>query len=109
MAASRKRLVNHAAFLVQAGPVATERLAASFEAAADSQRTMPQQCPWFKGAWHPRNTYRFLLFEKRYLLIFQIQDDTVYVDYVVDCRQDYGWIIREEEYVGIASVYIESL
>ena len=34
------------------------------------------------------------LIEKRYMLIFQIVDNTVYADYVVDCRQDYGWLIR---------------
>ena len=28
--------------------------------------------------------------EKRYMLIFKIVEDTVYVDHVVDCRQDYG-------------------
>ena len=41
-----------------------------------------------------RNVYRFILFEKRYMLIFQIVDHTVYADYVVDCRQDYGWLLR---------------
>ena len=30
------------------------------------------------------------LFEKRYMIIFQIVDDIVYADYVVDCRQDYS-------------------
>lgn len=33
-------------------------------------------------------------FEKRYMIIFQIVDDIVYADYVVDCRQDYNWLIR---------------
>lgn len=33
-------------------------------------------------------------FEKRYMIIFQIIDDIVYADYVVDCRQDYNWLIR---------------
>ena len=41
-----------------------------------------------------KNAYRFILFEKRYMLIFQIVDHTVYADHVVDCRQDYGWLIR---------------
>ena len=55
---------------------------------------MPQRCPWLKGEYIPRNVYRFILVEKRYMLIFQIADDVVYADYVVDCRQDYGWLIR---------------
>ena len=55
---------------------------------------MPQRCPWLKGEYIPRNVYRFILFEKRYMLIFQIVDHTVYADYVVDCWQDYGWLLR---------------
>lgn len=50
---------------------------------------MPQRCPWLTGEYIPRNAYRFILFEKRYMIIFQIIDDIVYADYVVDCRQDY--------------------
>ena len=41
----------------------------------------------------PAGKYRKLLMGKRYLLIYQIKEDTVYVDYVVDCRQDYGWLL----------------
>ena len=41
-----------------------------------------------------RDKYRYLLFAEHYMLIYQIQDDTVYTDYVVDCRQNYGWLIR---------------
>lgn len=87
-------LVSHAAFLAQASPEAAERLTAEFEKAAGSLEAMPQRCPWLSGEYIPRNAYRFILFEKRYMLIFQIIDRTVYADYVVDARQDYGWLIR---------------
>lgn len=87
-------LVSHAAFLAQISPEAAERLTAEFENTANSLELMPQICPWLKGEYIPRNAYRFILFEKRYMLIFQIIDDNVYIDYVVDCRQDYGWLIR---------------
>lgn len=87
-------LVSHAAFLAQVSPEAAERLTAEFEKAANSLELMPQRCPWLTGEYIPRNAYRFILFEKRYMIIFQIVDDTVYADYVVDCRQDYGWIIK---------------
>lgn len=87
-------LVSHAAFLAQSSPSAAERLVQEFEEAASSLETMPQRCPWLRGEYIPRNTYRYILFEKRYLLIFQIIDNIVYADYVVDCRQDYGWLIR---------------
>ena len=87
-------LVSHAAFLAQTSPEAAERLTAEFEKTANSLKLMPQRCPWLTGDYIPRHVYRFILFEKRYMVIFQIVDNTVYADYVVDCRQDYGWLIR---------------
>ena len=87
-------LISHAAFLAQVSPEAAERLTAEFEKTANSLELMPQRCPWLTGEYIPRNAYRFILFEKRYMIIFQIVDDIVYADYVVDCRQDYSWLIR---------------
>lgn len=91
---STQMLVSHAAFLAQDSPEAAERLTVEFEQAANSLEIMPQRCAWLTGEYIPRNAYRFILFEKRYMIIFQIVDDIVYADYVVDCRQDYGWLIR---------------
>lgn len=82
---AKQMLVSYAAFLAQVSPEAAERLTVSLE-------TMPQRCPWFSGEHIPQHTYRFILFEKRYMLLFQIVDNTVYADYVVDCRQDYSWL-----------------
>ena len=90
----KQMLVSHAALLAQVSPEGLERLTAEFEKTANSLETMPQSCPWFSGQSIPRHTYRFILFEKRYMLLFQIVDNTVYADYVVDCRQDYSWLIR---------------
>ena len=87
-------LVSHVAFLSQVSPEAAERMTVEFEKAANSLQLMPQRCPWLTGEYIPRNAYRFILFEKRYMIIFQIIDDIVYADYVVDCRQDYSWLIR---------------
>ena len=87
-------LISHAAFLTQVSPEAAERLTVEFEKTANSLEMMPQRCPWLTGEYIPRNAYRFILFEKRYVLIFQIVDDIVYADYVVDCRQDYSCLIR---------------
>lgn len=87
-------LVSHAAFLAQVSPAAAEHLTVEFEKAAKSLEIMPQRCAWLSGEYIPKNVYRFILFEKRYMIIFQIYDDVVYADYVVDCRQDYGWLIK---------------
>ena len=89
-------LVSHAAFLAQVSPDAAERLTREFEKTAKSLETMPQRCPWLTGEYIPRNAYRYILFEKRYMLIYQIIDNVVYADYVVDCRQDYTWLISSQ-------------
>lgn len=87
-------LVSHAAFLAKVSTEAAEKMTQEFEEAARSLETMPQRCPWLSGPYIPKNMYRFLLFGKRYMIIFQVADDTVYADYVLDCRQDYGWLFR---------------
>ncbi len=87
-------LISHAAFLAQINPQAAERLVTEFEHTANSLSIMPHKCPWIIGEYIPKNAYRFILFEKHYMIIFQIKDDTVYADYVIDCRQDYNWLIR---------------
>ena len=87
-------LVSHVAFLAQTSTEAAERLTVGFEKTAHSLEVMLQRCPWLTGEYIPRKAYRFILFEKRYMFIFQIVDNTVYADYVVDCRQDYNWLIQ---------------
>ena len=86
--------VFHAAFLAQVSPEAAKQLTAEFEKTANSLELMPQRCPWLTGEYIPRNAYRIIPSEKHYMIIFQIVDDIVYADYVVDCRQDYNWLIR---------------
>ena len=90
---AKQMLVSHAAFLAQTSVNAAQRLADSFEKIAGSLEFMPQRCTWLTNEFIPRNMYRYILFEKRYMIIFQIKDNTVYVAHVIDCRQDYEWLI----------------
>lgn len=87
-------LVNHAAFLAQSNRGAAERLKRAFQEAANSLEVIPQRCTFLVGDSIPNHVYRYLLFEKRYMMVFQIKDNIVYVDFIVDCRQDYGWLFR---------------
>ena len=91
---STQMLISHAAFLAKVSPEAAEKLVCSFEQAANSLEVMPQRCPWITTEYIPRNQYRSLIFGKQYLIIFQMKEETVYIDYIVDCRQDYDWLIR---------------
>ncbi len=35
-----------------------------------------------------------MFIEKWYFVLCRIRDDTVYVEYILDCRRDYGWLDR---------------
>jgi plasmid stabilization system protein ParE len=86
-------LVSHSRFLAQVSEKAALDLIAEFSAKAKSLEEFPERNPWLSDPYIPAGKYRKLLMGKRYLLIYQIKGDTVYVDYVVDCRQDYGWLL----------------
>lgn len=87
-----KMLASHAAFLAQVNIEAAERLVVSFEKAAESLQVMPHRCSWLTGEYMPKNKYRALVFENRYMIIFQIKDDTIYIEYILDSRQDQSWL-----------------
>ena len=55
---------------------------------------MPQRFPFFEELYIPPNKYHKMFIEKWYLVLYQIQDDTVYIDYILDCRKDYSWLFK---------------
>jgi len=85
-------LIQHARFLAQVSIKAAEELRTNIIEAARSLQVLPERGPWLSDPALPTNKYRKLLVDKRYLLIYQIKDDTVFLDYIVDCRQDYRWM-----------------
>ena len=89
-ARAAQMLVSHAAFLAQVSPAAAERLTVEFEKAAKSLEQMPQRCPWLRGEYIPKNAYRFILFEKRYMLMQVSEDDETYQNPVDLLFEDLG-------------------
>lgn len=59
-----------------------------------SLEAFPERYPFLAGEFIPYNKYRKLVILKRYLVIYQIQERKIFVDYVLDGRQDYQWLIR---------------
>lgn len=86
-------LVSHARFLAQVSEAVAIRLINAFQESVSSLKQFPERKPWLNDPLIPNCKYRKLLFEKRYLLVYQIKGTTVYVDAVVDTRQDYGWLL----------------
>ena len=80
-------LVNHVRFLANVSPEAAKKLHKDIIAEIRVLEFMPESYPWLNCDEIPAK-----LAAKRYLLIYQIKDNTVYVDYVLDCRRDYKWL-----------------
>jgi plasmid stabilization system protein ParE len=86
-------LIQHTSFLAQSNPSAAKRLTEEFVSQARTLETMPERCPWLYSPLIPEHKYRKLIFEKHYMLVFQIIGNGVFVDAMVDCRQDYAWLL----------------
>ena len=83
----------HLRFLAQVSRPAAVKLKQRFLEEMRSLQKMPQRYPFFNEAYIPANKYHKLYVENWYLVLYQIQDDTVYLDWIVDCRQDYQWLL----------------
>ena len=86
-------LVSHARFLAQVSETAAQQLISEFGEKAKSLENFPERNPWLSDPLVPSGKYRKLLMAKRYLLIYQVKGDNVDVGAVIDCRQDYGWLL----------------
>ena len=84
----------HIKFMAGVSPAAAREVKSKLLAAMRSLSKMPERFPFFDEEHVPRGKYHKMFVENWYLVLYQIKDQTVYVDYIVDCRQDYGWLIR---------------
>jgi plasmid stabilization system protein ParE len=86
-------LIYLARFLANVSVPAANRLIDTFVEMTDNLATMPRRNPWLEHDDIPFQKYRKLLFGKYYMALYQIQENTVYVTAVIDCRQDYIWLL----------------
>ncbi len=91
---AKKMLGTHICFMAQVNKQAATAKKKEIMTAMRSLSQMPQRFPFFEELYITPNKYHKMFIEKRYLFLYQIQDDTVYVEYILDCRKDYSWLIR---------------
>lgn len=90
-----KRMIGmHIRFMVQVSREAANNKKREIIAAMRSLEQMPERFPFFEGAYITPNKYHKMFVDKWYLILYQIQDNRVYVDYVIDCRRDYSWLAQ---------------
>ena len=91
---ARKMLETHIRFMAQVNRQAAAEKKKEIIDAMRSLSRMPQRFPFFEELYITPNKYHRMFIEKWYLVLYQIQDDTVYVEYILDCRKEYSWLIR---------------
>ena len=91
---AKRMLGTHLRFIAQVNKKAADAKKKELMAAMRSLEYMPQRFPFFDEAYIPPNKYHKMYVPKWYLVLYQVKDETVYVDYVLDCREDYDWLIN---------------
>ena len=91
---AKRMLGTHIRFMAQVNKEAAAAKKKEIMTAMRSLCQMPQRFPFFEESYITPNKYHKMFVAKWYLVLYQIQDDTVYVEYILDCRKDYSWLIR---------------
>lgn len=91
---AKRMLGTHIRFMAQVDKDAAAVKKKELVTAMRSLERMPQRFPFLEEPYIPSNKYHKMFVEKWYLVLYQIQDDTVYVDFILDCRKDYSWLIH---------------
>ena len=85
-----KQLEQHGRFIAQVSNSAATRFQNDFKIILRQISSNPYQFPPYDNPAFPENTYRKALFAKWYKVIFLVDGDTVYLEAVIDGRQDSG-------------------
>ena len=91
---AKRMLGTHIRFMAQVSKEAAAAKKKELMSAMRSLSQMPQRLPFFEEMYITPNKYHKMFVEKWYLILYQIQDDTVYVEYILDCRKNYSWLIH---------------
>lgn len=91
---AKQMLGVHIRFMAKASKEAAAAKKKELISAMRSLSQMPQRFPFFEEMYIPSNKYHKMFVEKWYLILYQVQDDTVYIDYILDCRKDYRWLVH---------------
>ena len=91
---SKRMLGTHIRFMAQVNKDAAKAKKKEFMEAMRSLERMPQRFPFFEEVYMTTNKYHKMFVAKWDIVLCQIQDDTVYVDYILECRKAYNWLLR---------------
>lgn len=91
---AKRMLGEHIRFMAQVSKEAAKAKKIELMAAMRSLTHMPQRFPFFEDECVSANKYHRMFVANWYLVLYQIQDDTVYVERILDCRKDHTWLLH---------------
>ena len=91
---AKRMLASHIRFLANVSKDAATEKKTQLIREICSLSKLPHRFPFFDAEFMPANKYHKMFVANWYLILYQIRDDTVYVDYILDCRKDYSWLLQ---------------
>jgi len=85
--AVNERMYDHFEFLARVNESAAERLLEQLVDDMQSLERLPYRNPVFSRPYLKNGKYRYMVSCEKYLIVYQILDDTVFVDDIQDSRQ----------------------
>jgi hypothetical protein len=89
---AKQMLTSHISFLAKVNKHSAKEKKNMIIKALNSLSQMPNRFPFFEEPYIPANKYHKMYIEKYYIVLYQIKDNYVFVDYILDCRKDYNWL-----------------
>jgi len=81
-------LFEHARFLAQVSVPSAEKLFDQFEDRVLSLETMPERCAYYDNPFVKPRQYRKLSLGNNLLILFQVADNTVFIELIIDGRAE---------------------
>lgn len=91
---AKMQIAEHISFVSNVNQDSARKLKKNIIERLQSLSEMPRRYPYLNVEFIEKNHYRKMPLENRYLAIYHIEDNYIRIDYVLDCRQDYGWLLK---------------
>ena len=82
------RMWHHISFLAEVSESAAEDLEEKLYAAMTSLEVFPYRNPKYESLLFPSEHYRSMLVGKHHRITYLIEENVVYVDDIIDCREE---------------------
>lgn len=88
---AKRMLGEHVRFMAQVNKSAAASKKREILDEMRSLENMPNRFPFFEETYLLPNKYHRMFVKNWYLVLYQICDDIVYVDYILDLRRNYNY------------------